>query len=244
MLICIQIVFPSLVQPLEEQEEFCFSTSHRTHANHWLTVGWTEIKKMERLVGGRDRDRKNIRVEERNPHNRNHSLRSQAGNRCEERCRESRRRLLAGLWRQYLATVLSDTWFKPEAGLQQKTSPVAPRWAKPRATPIPRTLLSLLATPSPTSQAPRDRHSRGRPTPKGGSWDRKPEMGLWGRVLRKPQAGSPGVMEPLYQQTHKWGLRRGAGWARPGRPGGSGLWRLPLWWSCVSARGCFPPLSP
>lgn len=97
MLICIQIVFPSLVQPLKEQEEFGCSTSHRTQANHWLTVGWMEIKKeMGRLVGGRDRDRKNIRVEKRNPQNSNHSLRSQAGNRCEERGRESRRRLLAG----------------------------------------------------------------------------------------------------------------------------------------------------
>lgn len=48
-----------------------------------------EIKKeMGRLVGGRDRDRKNIRVEKRNPQNSNHSLRSQAGNRCEERGRE------------------------------------------------------------------------------------------------------------------------------------------------------------
>ncbi|KAH0508284.1 Golgi SNAP receptor complex member 2 [Microtus ochrogaster] len=49
---------------------------------------------MGRLVGGRVRNRESIRVEERNPQNSNHSLRSQAGNRCEERCRESRRRLL------------------------------------------------------------------------------------------------------------------------------------------------------
>lgn len=65
MCICIQIVFPFLVQRLEEQEIFGCSTSHRTHANCGYYCG--NEQEMGRLVGGQVRDRKSIRREGREP---------------------------------------------------------------------------------------------------------------------------------------------------------------------------------
>lgn len=197
MLICIQIVFPSLVQPLEEQEEFGCSTSHRTQANHWLTVGWTEIKKkMERLVGGRDRDRKNIRVEERNPHNRNHSLRSQAGNRCEERCRESRRRLLAGA----LTSVPRD---RPLRYLIQTWS-----WASAKNLPSrsPLGQASSHTHPSHTAFPPRNPFSDlTSPTGQAQSWAPYSK----GRVLR-PEAGNGAVRTCSEEAAGRLARRHGA----------------------------------
>ena len=78
----------------------------------------------------------------------------------------------------------------------------------------------------------------------GGSCDRKPEAGRGAVRTCSVEAGAgpggAGNMEPLYQQTHKWGTRRARagtkpGWASPS-PLGWGLGRLPEWRPSPSLR--------
>ena len=78
----------------------------------------------------------------------------------------------------------------------------------------------------------------------GGSCDRKPEAGRGAVRTCFVEAGAgpggAGNMEPLYQQTHKWGTRRARagtklGWASPS-PLGWGLGRLPEWRPSPSVR--------
>lgn len=74
MFISIQIVFPFLVQPLEEQEKYLVVPRH---TGHMLTThcGFTgNEQEMGILVGGQVQERKNNRRKERNPQTCNYTL--------------------------------------------------------------------------------------------------------------------------------------------------------------------------
>lgn len=152
------------------------------------------------------------------------------------------------LWRQYLATVLSDTWFKPEAGLQQKTSPnrsplgQASSHTHPSHTAFPpRNPFSNLTSPTGQAQS-RAPYSKGRVL--------RPEAGSrkWGcedvfRERRRP-ACPVSWSRCTNKRTSEGCVGERAGLGPGGGPWGSGPWRLPLWRSSVSAMGCSPSLSP